>query len=290
MQAHMRDSGLASATVNLTLHGALMAMLRDAETAGELPAGFRRALYAQVPRLPVSSHEDTAAAYARAEVREILDGFRRWARYGLEFVSWLAFTGMRPGEALALRWLDVDLRRRWCRVHRSRLGAQFSDAKPRHSRREIRLACAAVAVLAALKAGSDAELVFLTPRGRPLDLHNLEHRCWWPVLRHLTVPKRPLYSLRHSWISWQIESGKDLAAVARAAGNTPDVIRTRYYRYTRDWMDEDWDEALEAEHARSDESNHRGVVADLSVARLSHPLGLRKGEHTRRRRARDRGE
>lgn len=114
----------------------------------------------------------------------------------------LAYTGVRLGEALALRWSAVDLAASTLRVEGTLQrhpggGLVIEEPKTSGSRRTIRLAPAAVAALERhrvrqleerLHAGelwAGLDLVFCTEIGTPLEASNVRRRSFWPLLEKL---------------------------------------------------------------------------------------------------------
>lgn len=85
----------------------------------------------------------------------------------------LAFTGMRPSEAFALRWKDIDWQDQTLRVKRARVRGIEDTPKTFTSKREVKLTSRVIQVLKELKANrkiqDQADHVFLQADGRPID-------------------------------------------------------------------------------------------------------------------------
>jgi integrase len=168
-----------------------------------------------------------------AKLREAASGDRFEALFLL-----LIGTGLRPGEALALRWADLDLDAGRLRVERS-LGRRrkgepwrFEDPKTSGSRRTVPLPATIVRALRAhraaqaeerLAAGSsyaDLDLAFSTPLGGPLDGRNVVHRHFKPMLLRAGLPATVrLYDLRHSAATHMLAGGASVRAVADRLGH-----------------------------------------------------------------------
>ncbi len=125
-------------------------------------------------------------------------------------------TGLRRGEALALRWADLDLTKGLLSVRRSlgrfRDGSRYvvreTALKSHHSRRTIDLAPSVVEALLALPAGDDPErdFVFRSTAGGPIDPDNVDRA----FKRHLTAAGLPdvrFHDLRHTHASLLIAAG-----------------------------------------------------------------------------------
>jgi len=112
----------------------------------------------------------------------------------------LFYTGLRLGEALVLRWADVDLAARTILVRRG-LSAGVESLPKGRRHRFVPLAQPAVGALARLSARRDFtsadDYVFVNVLGRRLDASALRRRykraCAAADLRHVT-----LHGLRHA--------------------------------------------------------------------------------------------
>jgi len=89
------------------------------------------------------------------------------------FVYTLFWTGMRPSEALALRWEDIDLRRSRISITKSRYMEAKSNTKTAASERELDLLLRVIEVLKALKPLhiEEGKHVFINQEGEPLNFH-----------------------------------------------------------------------------------------------------------------------
>jgi integrase len=123
--------------------------------------------------------------------------------------------GLRMGEALGLKWSDIDLDAGTLRVHRQlqRIseggGLVFSEPK-NASRRTIDLPHKAVEALWSqrkrqieeqLRAGAmwqDHDLVFASSKGTPMDAQNIVNRYFKPLLRRTGLPDIRWHDLRHT--------------------------------------------------------------------------------------------
>ena len=149
----------------------------------------------------------------------------------------LAFTGLRIGEALGLRWGDVDFEAGVLHV-RQQLGR---DRLPRKlktpaGRREVILCAPVTELLSALR-GTDAlgveELIFRTTTGRGLD-HRHVGDAFRLALRRagLQGPGRlSLHSLRHGFASLLIANGLDVVFVSRQLGHANPTVTLSTYAH-----------------------------------------------------------
>lgn len=148
-----------------------------------------------------------------------------------------AWTGMRSGELLGLRWENVSLDRAEIVVRQSlsrlpprRAGGPtryvLTEPKTPRSRRTIPLVPDVVDVLRPLrkeylraKPVLDQGLVFATPSGSPIDAARAFAE-FQAALRSTGTRKVRLHDLRHTAATLMIESGMDLATVSDLLGHS----------------------------------------------------------------------
>lgn len=148
-----------------------------------------------------------------------------------------AWTGMRQGELLGLRWQDVDTERGTIIVRRSlaRLpgpkGIRYvlTEPKTASSRRTVPLVPEVAETLRAMrKVGLAAEpdpgkldqgLVFATEAGSPLDGPWVTHR-FVQALARAGVRRVRMHDLRHGAATMLIQRGVDLATVGAILGHS----------------------------------------------------------------------
>lgn len=137
------------------------------------------------------------------------------------FVRFLGQTGLRWGEAVAIRGRDLDLMRRRVLVRRSLSetshGLTFGPTKA-HAERSVPLSRAIADELAGLVTDPDA-LIFTSPRGMPLRHSNFRATVWVRALKAARVPYVGLHALRHSAAAALIRSGASVKAVQSVMGH-----------------------------------------------------------------------
>ena len=147
-------------------------------------------------------------------------------------VAVLAYGGLRPGEALGLRWHDV--RDRTVLVERSVAFGQLKQTKTGQTR-TVRLLSPLADTLAAWRETSDrstpTDLVFPSPDGSPWNhdrAANWRKRTFAEAAAAAGVEKARPYDLRHSFISLLIAQGATVVEVARKAGHSPTMALSTY--------------------------------------------------------------
>ena len=135
----------------------------------------------------------------------------------------LIFTGLRPNEALALSWNDVDFDREVIRVRRS-INRFEGVGLPKNasSEREVDMLPNVRAVFQQQRARAQlrSEFVFPSEAGGPLNLTNLRERNWRRLLRKTGLRPRTLYQCRHRYAALQFSRGENPQYVAHQTGHT----------------------------------------------------------------------
>ncbi len=173
--------------------------------------------------------------------------------------------GLRMGEALGLRWRDIDLDRRVLTVNRilARLrGSQGStlqlvEPKTSRSRRTVSLPEAAVRALKAhkvhqleerLAAGSDWQdngLVFPSTIGTPLEASNL-FRSFKALLRKAGLPDVRFHDLRHSAASLMLAQGIPLRSIQDILGHSSFNVTANLYAHVGEQLRREAADAMDA--------------------------------------------
>ena len=129
----------------------------------------------------------------------------------------LAYAGLRPGEALALRWRDVGA---LLVVDRAVSDGQVREATKTYRRRTVEIVAPLAADLDLLRpkvADPDA-LVVADRDGGVLDLSHWRSRVLAPAAAAAGVTMTP-YDGRHTYASLLIHEGRSLPYVAAALGH-----------------------------------------------------------------------
>jgi integrase len=152
-------------------------------------------------------------------------------------VAFAAETGLRPGELAALEWRDIDREAAVVYVRRVVAGGRVKEPKTERSRRRVPLSARAVVALDSLPRRIDTRLVFPSPRGGSVDMHNFARRDWHPALEAAGVAPRRLYDVRHSFASNALAAGISLYELSRYMGASVRVLEMHYAHLVRDAED-----------------------------------------------------
>jgi integrase len=221
----------------------LRAALADAVEEGLL----RRSPAARVPMPRVVAKppkEKEVQAWTEEQVERFLlaSGDHRWAiafRLGVLY-------GLRRSEVLALRWNDLDVKRKTLRIDEGLIavsnGAMWSQAKNARSRRVIPIDAETVLRLARrrkeqmeerLVAGAeweDDDLVVATHVGRPVMPRSLD-RALELLVEAAELPRLTSHGLRRTAATHMVRGARDvgeLRAVADVLGHSPDMLMKVY--------------------------------------------------------------
>jgi len=220
--------GLKPKTVKNVL-GSLRAMVLDAiERTDHVQANpFARLRWQRsVPAEPDPFEE--------GERDRIIAWFRKHKAHYHPFVLTLFLTGMRPSEATALRWADLDLARGAIRVRRSRYQGAEHAPKTRGSERTVYLLPTVRKVLvAAVPAGTGPDhYVFANEvTGGPIHQGEWAREFWHRPLDALKIRKRKFYTTRHTFISIALTAGVNIKWLAEQCGNSVAMIEKHYGRF-----------------------------------------------------------
>jgi integrase len=148
----------------------------------------------------------------------------------------LAYSGLRIGEALGLCWADVDFESGLLRVHRQLSRKRVhSPLKTEAGKREVILAPGIAKLLRehwlASRYKKPGDLIFCSRTGGGLDYRNVGTAFRLAVKRAgITAPGRlSLHSLRHSFASLLIAGGLNVVFVSRQLGHAnPNVTLSTY--------------------------------------------------------------
>lgn len=143
-----------------------------------------------------------------------------------------AFTGLRQGELLALRWRDVDFERRVIRVHRTYKSGNGVDTPKSGRGRAVPMADEVAQALARLgereQATADDDLVFIGPMGH-VNAQKLGYR-YKAALKRAGLRELRFHDLRHTFGTIAINRA-DIVQVQAWMGHADIKTTQRYLHY-----------------------------------------------------------
>jgi hypothetical protein len=152
-------------------------------------------------------------------------------RLDATLIAVLAYAGLRPGEAIGLRWHDIG--ERTILVERSVAFGQLKSTKS--STRSVRLLGPLRDDLNTWREQAsrtaETDLIFPSPDGSPWNAdraRNWRKRTFAEAATRAGVPAARPYDLRHGYVSLLIAQGAPVVEVARQAGHAPTMTLGTY--------------------------------------------------------------
>lgn len=185
-------------------------------------------------------------------------------------VLFLAFTGLRIGEALALRReppsFDPGRRRVVVLQTWSQVGSRLELAPPKTGKaREVPVPAFLWPALEAPGANGTSEWLFAAPQGGPVNPHNWRQRVWRPAVRSLGLDPAIYtpHSLRHTAASMAINANANVKVVQQMLGHATATQTLDTYGHL--WPDR-LDEVAAAMEAARNRSMAEVSGTDLTVS------------------------
>ena len=185
--------------------------LRLAVEWGEL--NQNAATGARLPKLP----QGKTRYLTPGELKAALQSAPDWLRAPMAFA---ACTGVRRGEMLSLRWMDVDMKNRRLYLRETKNGTL----------RILPIPEAALTVLRSLPEGKGGESVFAAVDPAQLSVYTKR------VFKRLGIPDASFHTLRHTAASWLVMEGVDLYAVGQILGHKTPRMTQRYAHLSPDYL------------------------------------------------------
>lgn len=151
------------------------------------------------------------------ELKAALESAPEWLRAPMAFA---ACTGVRRGEMLSLRWMDVDTTNRRIYLRETKNG----------NLRILPLPDSALTVLRLLPQGAAGDLVFAGVDAAFLSVYTKR------VFERLGITDASFHTLRHTAASWMVQHGVDLYSVGQILGHKTPRMTQRYAHLSPDYM------------------------------------------------------
>lgn len=235
------------------IRAVLRAALNHAVRHGHLARNVAELV--EAPRVPGSKVQPLSVE----EARKLLASLKGNHFEALFTVAMM--TGMRKGEVLALRWVDVALEERVIRVTGSlqRHGGSLVRLEPKteQSRRSIEVPKLVTDALEAqriaqkvarLKAGErwqETGYVFTTDNGTPIDPRNA-YRDFQRALKAAELPPQRFHDLRHGYATLQLAEGVPMRVVMEQLGHTQIGTTVNIYQHVTRPMQREAADRLDA--------------------------------------------
>jgi integrase len=248
--------GLSPRTVRY-IHTITHRALKDAVKWGRLA---RNAADAANPPSATATGRPDSVTWTADQLRTFLDGTRNNSRHGTAYLL-LATTGLRRGEALGLRWRDLDLDAGRASIRQTVIAikhtAVFGTPKTAKGRRTVTLDAGTVAALREhrkrqaaerLQMGAgwtDADLVFCQVDGTMLHPERFT-RGFSEAVQRLRLPAIRLHDLRHGWATLALQAGVHPKVVQERLGHANISITLDTYSHVTAGLHDDAAERVAA--------------------------------------------
>jgi integrase len=240
------------------VHRVLHRLLSHATTWGVTTQNVAGAV--SPPRVPDETEVQILSEEQIATILNALEG-----RTLRPVISFLLGTGARRGEALALRWKDLDLAAGTVRIERSleqtKVGLRFKSPKTKNGRRSVAISPWLVAELRAHRArqqerrlalgqgrAPDGSLVFARWDGATRSPHWLTQK--FALTMDTLKIDCTLHGLRHTHVSQLIAAGMDVLTISRRIGHASPTITLGVYGHLFSNTDSRAAEIMEATFSR----------------------------------------
>ena len=252
-EGRIRGKGGLSPSSVRRVHAALRRACRDAVRWGRLTVNP-----AALADPPKASAEHAEQAVWDAEQ---LQGFLSSVAGDRLFALWrvLALTGMRRGEALGLRWENIDMEQGSLTIRRALVPvngvAQISEPKTRRGRRTIGLDPETLEALKAHAARQADErsaagetwlesgYVFVRPSGEALQPFAVS-KAFHQLSAAACLPQIRLHDLRHSYATLALASGVNPRIVSGRLGHSTVALTLDVYSHVLPQQDREAAEAI----------------------------------------------
>ncbi len=234
--------------------GTLRQILSQAVAQEIIPTNVVDQWKATRPKTRASAKRAAALAANVLDSRErehLLNVARRKSPDYYPFILFLAETGTRISEAIALSWADIDLDSRTATVRRKKTGGTPD---------ELPLSCRLCEVLRkALPDIAPADSPgFHTPGGAPIHYFNFRNRVWVPIVKDAFGEGRrfTVHGLRHTWATLHLAAGTPIKWIqARGGWSSAKLLLDTYGHFMPQEMD-GFEDVLAPRHRNRPEQHH----------------------------------
>ncbi len=223
--------------------------------------------------LPANQEEFEAIALTRKETEAFLEAVN--PDFHLFFLTLLR-TGLRYGEAVALRWGDIQFgaseqdKNRFLWVRRNWVHGRFTTPKSRKTRRvdlsrQLRrtlLELRDKRLLAAMMADRTSiteDLVFPSEAGTVLDHSNVYSRYFLPAIERAGLRHFRIHDLRHTFASQLLQDGASLAYVRDQLGHSSISVTADLYGHLQPSENIAWVDLVDSKNKSATKRNPRAT-------------------------------
>jgi integrase len=188
----------------------------------------------RIPKAKIDKREDIKP-FSRNELKDVLKALEGDKLYNIVYVA--AFTGMRKGELLGLRWQDVDLVKGVINVRQQAIynpgtrNIEIGKLKTKNAYRSISIDEKVIAVLKKQKAWNAVKklelgesyteqgIVFVDEAGQLLNTVWIT-KAFYRTIKELGIEYRSFHHLRHTFASIAISKVPNIKAISMTLGHS----------------------------------------------------------------------
>lgn len=173
------------------------------------------------------------SAYDLEAAKKILKYTSERKKYAIYYL--LLQTGMRVGEASALTWDDIDLKRKTININKILVYIQKrglsieARTKTESGLRTISITDSLCNFLIELKKKSNSNKVFAN-RNNNYDNHMNLRAKWVRACAEMNIEYKNMHALRHTWATLTISAGANIKVVSKMLGHKDVIITMNTYQ------------------------------------------------------------
>lgn len=228
---HVASRGVGRNSVRLTL-APLKCLLADAHEQGLIRSNPAAGLRIALPETHAVATDDDEGEVKRLSDAELAAFLAQVPTIHRLFFQFLSEAGLRIGEAIELRFRDLDAETRTLHIRRRIYRGQIGKPKGRKTRR-VRLSAAMTSALVSARetrGAADDALIFTAERGGRICASNLMSRVLKPAARAAGIGDWPgFHTFRHTAASRLFVAGWNAVQVQKFLGHSDPGFTLRCY-------------------------------------------------------------
>ena len=164
--------------------------------------------------------------YSKEEIKLMLQYSQGWLRV---FIMLFVYTGIRPNEAIALRWIDVLWRKEKIHIRYAINNGLLHS--PKTGERLVDIPKVLFKALQELYLRSEnSKWIFPSSFGTPYrEASSINRRHFKPLLVEIGIRYRTMYTLKHSFATHSIMGGQKIAYVSKQLGHAEIETTLKFY-------------------------------------------------------------
>lgn len=250
------NEGKAKSTVN-HYRAVISGVLNEAVDAGIIPANPTHRLGR------IGKKEDNSVEInplSKEDLRKLLYFVQvHYSEYYPLFLL-LARTGLRIGEAISLKWSDIDFNGRFINVQRTYSKGRLGTPKNGKSR-TVDMSYQLKDALLALKEkrvvipiDDDPNWIFTNGKGGLIDSDNWRRRVFTPAIKKAEIRRIRVHDLRHTYATLRLSKGDNIVDVANQLGDDQVTVLKVYSHWIPGKKKEEVDALDDPEYTQRDKT------------------------------------